>query len=98
MSLVVSAADILAQIGDDEDAKPEQELTFARKWIKNSMGKTLRVKSRVLPRGGNTNGYTIEITIPKVRNRETIDRMNEDLCDFLDALIDEYGIPKRIRK
>jgi len=53
MSLIVSAADILAQIGDDEDAQPEQELTFARKWIKNSMGKTLRVKSRVLPRGGN---------------------------------------------
>jgi hypothetical protein len=98
MSLIVSAADILAQIGDDEDAQTEQELTFARKWIKNSMGKTLRVKSRVLPRGGNTNGYTIEITIPKVRNRATIDRMNEDLCDFLDALIDEYNIPKRIRK
>jgi len=48
--------------------------------------------------GGTTNGYTIEITIPKVRNRATIDRMNEDLCDFLDALIDEYNIPKRIRK
>ena len=97
MSLIVSAADILAEIGDNEDAKPEEE-TFARRWIKNSRGRILRVKSRVLPLRGSTNGYTLEITIPKVRNREIIDQMNEDLCDFLDALIDEYNIPKRVRK
>lgn len=97
VKLTKSAEDILAEIGDDEEAQPEAE-TFARRWIKNSRGRILRVKSRVLPLGGSTNGYTLEITIPKVRNREIIDRMNEDLCDFLDALIDEYNIPKRVRK
>ncbi len=97
MKLTKSADDILAEIGDEDDALPEGE-TFARRWIKNSRGRILRVKSRVLPLGGSTNGYTLEITIPKVRNREIIDRMNEDLCDFLDALIDEYNIPKRVRK
>lgn len=96
VKLTKSAEDILAEIGDDE-AQPEAE-TFARRWIKNSRGRILRVKSRVLPLGGSTNGYTLEITIPKVRNREIIDKMNEDLCDFLDALIDEYNIPKRVRK
>lgn len=96
VKLIKSAEDILAEIGDDE-ARPEAE-TFARRWIKNSRGRILRVKSRVLPLRGSTNGYTLEITIPKVRNREIIDRMNEDLCDFLDALIDEYNIPKRVRK
>lgn len=97
VKLTVSAEDILAGISDDDDAQPEPE-TFARRWIKNSRGRILRVKSRVLPLRGSTNGYTLEITIPKVRNREIIDRMNEDLCDFLDALIDEYNIPKRVRK
>lgn len=97
VKLTKSAEDILAEIGDDGEAQPEAE-TFARRWIKNSRGRILRVKSRVLPLGGSTNGYTLEITIPKVRNREIIDRMNEDLCDFLDALIDEYNIPKRVRK
>ena len=97
VKLIKSAEDILAEIGDDDEAQPETE-TFARRWIKNSRGRILRVKSRVLPLGGSTNGYTLEITIPKVRNREIIDRMNEDLCDFLDALIDEYNIPKRVHK
>lgn len=97
VKLIKSAEDILAEICDDDEAQPEAE-TFARRWIKNSRGRILRVKSRVLPLGGSTNGYTLEITIPKVRNREIIDRMNEDLCDFLDALIDEYNIPKRVRK
>lgn len=97
VKLIKSAEDILAEIGDGDEAQPEVE-TFARRWIKNSRGRILRVKSRVLPLGGSTNGYTLEITIPKVRNREIIDRMNEDLCDFLDALIDEYNIPKRVRK
>ena len=97
VKLTKSAKDILAEIGDDDEAQPEVE-TFARRWIKNSRGRILRVKSRVLPLGGSTNGYTLEITIPKVRNREIIDKMNEDLCDFLDALIDEYNIPKRVRK
>ena len=97
VKLTVSAKDILAEIGDDDEAQPEPE-TFARRWIKNSRGRILRVKSRVLPLRGSTNGYTLEITIPKVRNREIIDKMNEDLCDFLDALIDEYDIPKRVRK
>lgn len=97
VKLTKSAEDILAEIGDDDEAQPEAE-TFARRWIKNSRGRILRVKSRVLPLGGSTNGYTLEITIPKVRNREIIDHMNEDLCDFLDALIDEYNIPKRVRK
>ena len=95
VKLTKSAKDILAEIGDE--ARPDAE-TFARRWIKNSRGRILRVKSRVLPLGGSTNGYTLEITIPKVRNREIIDRMNEDLCDFLDGLIDEYNIPKRVRK
>ena len=97
VKLTKSAEDILAEISDDDEAQPEAE-TFARHWIKNSRGRILRVKSRVLPLGGSTNGYPLEITIPKVRNREIIDRMNEDLCDFLDALIDEYNIPKRVRK
>lgn len=97
VKLTKSAEDILAEISDDDEAQPEAE-TFARRWIKNSRGRILRVKSRVLPLGGSTNGYTLEITIPKVRNREIIDKMNEDLCDFLDALIDEYNIPKRVRK
>lgn len=98
VKLIKSAEDILAEIGDDDDeAQPEAE-TFARRWIKNSRGKILRVKSRVLPLRGSANGYTLEITIPKVRNREIIDKMNEDLCDFLDALIEEYNIPKRVRK
>lgn len=97
VKLIKSAEDILAEISDDDEAQPEAE-TFARRWIKNSRGRILRVKSRVLPLGGSTNGYTLEITIPKVRNREIIDKMNEDLCDFLDALIDEYNIPKRVRK
>lgn len=97
VKLTKSAEDILAEIGDDDEARPEGK-TFARRWIKNSRGRILRVKSRVLPLGGSTNGYTLEITIPKVRNREIIDKMNEDLCDFLDALIDEYDIPKRVRK
>nr|DAK23117.1 MAG TPA: hypothetical protein [Caudoviricetes sp.] len=45
-----------------------------------------------------SNGYKFLMSIPMVRNRELADKIADDLRKFTDYILDEYDIPKRIRK
>lgn len=44
------------------------------------------------------NGYKFLLSVPMVRNRELADKIADDLRMFTDYILDEYDIPKRVRK
>ena len=72
-------------------------------YIKNpNRRETPRCTIKVMTRDTNgytgSNGYKFLLSIPMVRNRGLADKIAEDLRKFTDYILDEYDIPKRIRK
>lgn len=72
-------------------------------YIKNpNRRETPRCTIKVMTRDTNgytsSNGYKFLMSIPMVRNRELADKIADDLRKFTDYILDEYDIPKRIRK
>lgn len=59
---------------------------------------TIKVMTRDMNGHTGSNGYKFLLRIPMVRNRELADKIAEDLRQFVDYVLDEYDIPKRIRK
>jgi hypothetical protein len=44
------------------------------------------------------NSYRFIVDVSQVRNRELADEIEKDLFAFMDYILDEYDIPRRIRK
>lgn len=59
---------------------------------------TIKVMTRNMNGHKDINGYNFLMGIPMVRNRELADKIADDLRKFTDYILDEYDIPKRIRK
>lgn len=104
----------LAQERDKaEGKKPRQELHPERivkpgreivlDYIKNPERRlvprcTIKVLNRDNKGSGTGNGYNFVVSVPMVRNRELADNIARDLEAFMDYVLDEYDIPKRIRR
>ena len=85
----------------DRIIKPGKDVVLD--YIKNpNRRETPRCIIKVMTRDTNGytsgNGYKFLMSIPMVRNRELADKIADDLRKFTDYILDEYDIPKRIRK
>lgn len=85
----------------DRIIKPGKDIVLD--YIKNPNRREIpRCKIKVITRDTNgytsSNGYKFLMSIPMVRNRELADKIADDLRKFTDYILDEYDIPKRIRK
>lgn len=81
--------------------KPGREIVLD--YIKNPERRmTPRCRIKVMNRdtkGRSTgNGYDFLLSISMVRNRELADDIARDIEAFVDYILDEYDIPKRIRR
>lgn len=91
----------LAREKDIANGKPGKDIVLD--YIKNpNRRETPRCTIKVMTRDTNgytgSNGYKFLMNIPMVRNRELADKIADDLRKFTDYILDEYDIPKRIRK
>lgn len=59
---------------------------------------TINVMTRDTGGYNSGNGYKFLLSVPMVRNRELADKIADDLRQFMDYVLDEYDIPKRVRK
>lgn len=59
---------------------------------------TINVMTRDTGGYNSGNGYKFLLSVPMVRNRELADKIADDLRKFMDYVLDEYDIPKRVRK
>lgn len=89
------------ELHPDRIIKPGKDIVLD--YIKNpNRRKTPRCTIKVMTRDTNgytgSNGYKLLLSIPMVRNRELADKIADDLRKFTDYILDEYDIPKRIRK
>lgn len=89
------------ELHPDRIIKPGKNIVLD--YIKNpNRRETPRCTVKVMTRDMNgytgSNGYKFLMSIPMVRNRELADKIAEDLRKFTDYILDEYDIPKRIRK
>ena len=89
------------ELHPDRIIKPGKDIVLD--YIKNpNRRETLRCTIKVMTRDTNGytsgNGYKFLMSIPMVRNRELADKIADDLRKFTDYILDEYDIPKRIRK
>lgn len=89
------------ELHPDRIIKPGKDIVLD--YIKNpNRRETPRCTIKVMTRDMNgytgSNGYRFLMGIPMVRNRELADKIAEDLRQFVDYVLDEYDIPKRIRK
>lgn len=89
------------ELHPDRIIKPGKDIVLD--YIKNpSRRETPRCTIKVMTRDTNgytgSNGYKFLLSIPMVRNRELADKIADDLRRFTDHILDEYDIPKRIRK
>lgn len=85
----------------DRVIKPGKQIVLD--YIKNpNRRETPRCTINVMTRdtGGynSGNGYKFLLSVPMVRNRELADKIADDLRQFMDYVLDEYDIPKRVRK
>jgi len=80
----------------DPDLKPGREIVLD--YIKNpERRRTPRCSVHLEKRTAN-NSYRFVVDVSQVRNRELADEIEQDLFAFMDYILDEYDIPKRIRK
>jgi len=78
------------------DHKPGREIVLD--YIKNpERRRTPRCSVHLEKRTAN-NSYRFIVDVSQVRNRELADEIEKDLFAFMDYLLDEYDIPRRIRK
>lgn len=89
------------ELHPDRIIKPGKDIVLG--YIKNpNRRETPRCTIKVMTRDTNgytgSNGYKFLMSIPMVRNRELADKIADDLRKFTDYILDEYDIPKRIRK
>lgn len=78
------------------DRKPGREIVLD--YIKNpERRRTPRCSVHLEKRTAN-NSYRFVVDVSQVRNRELADEIEKDLFAFMDYLLDEYDIPRRIRK
>ena len=78
------------------DRKPGQEIVLD--YIKNPERRRTPRCSIHLERRTNNNSYRFTIDVSQIRNRDLADEIEKDLFAFMDYLLDEYDIPRRIRK
>lgn len=89
------------ELHPDRIIKPGKNIVLD--YIKNpNRRETPRCTIKVMTRDTNgytgSNGYKFLMSIPMVRNRELADKIADDLRKFTDYILDEYDIPKRVRK
>lgn len=89
------------ELHPDRVIKPGKQVVLD--YIKNpNRRETPRCTINVMTRdtGGYSsgNGYKFLLSVPMVRNRELADKIADDLRQFMDYVLDEYDIPKRVRK
>ena len=89
------------ELHPDRIIKPGKDIVLD--YIKNpNRRETPRCTIKVMTRDTNgytgSNGYKFLMSVPMVRNRELADKIAEDLRQFVDYILDEYDIPKRVRK
>lgn len=89
------------ELHPDRIVKPGKDIVLD--YIKNpNRRETPRCTIKVMTRDTNgytgSNGYKFLMSVPMVRNRDLADKIAEDLRKFTDYILDEYDIPKRIRK
>nr|DAU83932.1 MAG TPA: hypothetical protein [Caudoviricetes sp.] len=78
------------------DHKPGREIVLD--YIKNpERRRTPRCSVHLEKRTAN-NSYRFIVDVSQIRNRELADEVEKDLFAFMDYLLDEYDIPRRIRK
>ena len=78
------------------DLKPGREIVLD--YIKNpERRRTPRCSVHLEKRTAN-NSYRFIIDVSQVRNRELADEIEKDLFAFMDYLLDEYDIPRRIKR
>lgn len=89
------------ELHPDRLIKPGKDIVLD--YIKNPNRREMpRCTIKVMTRDTNgytgSNGYKFLMSIPMVRNRELADKIADDLRKFTDYILDEYDIPKRVRK
>lgn len=78
------------------DLKPGREIVLD--YIKNpERRRTPRCSVHLEKRTAN-NSYRFIVDVSQVRNRELADEIEKDLFAFMDYLLDEYDIPRRIKR
>ena len=78
------------------DRKPGREIVLD--YIKNPDRRRTPRCSIHLERRTENNSYRFTVDVSQVRNRDLADEIEKDLFAFMDYLLDEYDIPRRIRK
>lgn len=78
------------------DHKPGREIVLD--YIKNPERRRAPRCSVHLERRTENNSYRFIVDVSQVRNRELADEIEKDLFAFMDYILDEYDIPRRIRK
>lgn len=78
------------------DHKPGREIVLD--YIKNpERRRTPRCSVHLEKRTAN-NSYRFIVDVSQVRNRELADEIEKDLFAFMDYILDEYDIPRRIKR
>jgi hypothetical protein len=78
------------------DHKPGREIVLD--YIKNPERRRAPRCSVHLEKRTANNSYRFIVDVSQVRNRELADEIEKDLFAFMDYILDEYDIPRRIRK
>lgn len=88
---------------DQAEGKPPREVIHPGReivldYIKNPERRRTPRCSVTLEKRTANNSYRFIVDVSQVRNRELADEIEKDLFAFMDYILDEYDIPKRIRK
>lgn len=78
------------------EARPGREIVLD--YIKNPERRKAPRCSVHLEKRTANNSYRFIVDVSQVRNRELADEIEKDLFAFMDYILDEYNIPKRVRK
>lgn len=89
------------ELHPDRVSKPGKQVVLD--YIKNPNRRdtprcTINVMTRDTGGYSSGNGYKFLLSVPMVRNRELADKIADDLRQFMDYVLDEYDIPKRVHK